>query len=856
MVVIWSFVFTPPVAEISSVAPADGLVLVEQSGMSVTLAGPPMDRGDYATVTFTTSAGGEFVISLDSFDVFTTPDADKEAANVSLARLAVNRPLPTLTASAPDPVKPGGSATAMVTADGFVGPVTFDGAEADGSVTASAPGEVTVTATDGIDPHAPSVTINFVWGELTLTASDPDPVKPGGSSSSMLTVEGQAEGAAVVITSSNDAVTISDDGTMASASGPATATLTATVGDAPPATADVAFVWGELTLTASDPDPVKPGGSSSSMLTVEGQADGATVVITSSNDAVTISDDGTMASASGPATATLTATVGDAPPATADVAFVWGELTLTASDPDPVKPGGSSSSMLTVEGQADGATVVITSSNDAVTISDDGTMASASGPATATLTATVGDAPPATADVAFVWGELTLEGPAEVIIGPDGGSAMLTVTGQADGVDAVITQDADAVDIDGYTISALVAATATLTASVGDVMSNSIEVSFVPSLVTDMTEVTIPRDGSAMATATAHGFPADADVNFVVTAGTDVVSSDDGSMLTLTKSTPGEVTAYATDGTNSTAPLTIAFVPTPPELVSDAADDMAEIPVGGSAKVVITALDFGDGISYTTEVTEGVATVDTKRDGANLELTVSGTGSATVAVTANDGTNTDTIEIKFTAGSLALEAGKSEVMVPVDGTGSTTVTVSGQANDDDVVFTDADGNELGTGSTLTLTRDGAATVTVTATVNGVSSEPITVVFTDGQLALVIDNEEVTVAPGGTGMATASLMNLAEGDEASFTVETTEGVTAEEGDTAVTLSSSGEGSATVTAMVNGLTTGSVSVAFALGDLTVALAEGSEAAKYRASRWQCICVGDGEWSSRRRRGRVCP
>ena len=49
---------------------------------------------------------------------------------------------------------------------------------------------------------------------------------------------------------------------------------------------------------------------------------------------------------------------------------------------------------------------------------------------------------------------------------------------------------------------------------------------------------------------------------------------------------------------------------------------------------------------------------------------------------------------------------------------------------------------------------------------------------------------------------------------------------------------------------------VTIEFALGDLTVALAEGSEAANNRASRWQCICVGDGEWSGRRRRGRVCP
>ena len=171
-------------------------------------------------------------------------------------------------------------------------------------------------------------------------------------------------------------------------------------------------------------------------------------------------------------------------------------------------------------------------------------------------------------------------------------------------------------------------------------------------------------------------------------------------------------------------------------------------------------------------------------------------------------------------------------MVPVGGTGSTMVTASGQADGATVAFRLEEGSE---GATLTdnedgtamLSASGAATAIVTAWVGDVGSNAATVTFTDGTLALVIDNEEVTVAPGGTGMATASLMNLAEGDEASFTVEVTEGVTAEEGEAAVTLSSSGPGSATVTAMVNGLTTGSVSVTFALGDLTVALAEGSSA-----------------------------
>ena len=86
-------------------------------------------------------------------------------------------------------------------------------------------------------------------------------------------------------------------------------------------------------------------------------------------------------------------------------------------------------------------------------------------------------------------------------------------------------------------------------------------------------------------------------LNLLSLPSTDVASSDDGSTLTVTSGTPGDVTVVATDGTDTTAPITVTFVPTPPELVSDAADDTATIPVGGSASVVVTALDFADGVS-------------------------------------------------------------------------------------------------------------------------------------------------------------------------------------------------------------------------------------------------------------------
>ena len=174
--------------------------------------------------------------------------------------------------------------------------------------------------------------------------------------------------------------------------------------------------------------------------------------------------------------------------------------------------------------------------------------------------------------VAFVWGELTLEGPAEVAIGADGGSATLTVTGQADGADVMITSGQRCCDCGWLYGIGGVAASAMLTASVGDVMSNSVEVKFVPSLVRydrgdDSSRWSGDGDGNGL-----WFFRRCQCSLLLLTAGTDAQSSDDGSTLTLTKSTPGDVMAHATDGTIETAKVTISFVPTPPELVSDAAD--------------------------------------------------------------------------------------------------------------------------------------------------------------------------------------------------------------------------------------------------------------------------------------------
>ena len=538
---------------------------------------------------------------------------------------------------------------------------------------------------------------------------------------------------------------------------------------------------------------------------VEHSAEGATVTLT----------------ASGTATATVTATVRSFTTDPVTVEFVQGALTLSsdATEAVTVLPGGSGMVTLTLEGAAEGAEVAFALEEGSEGATLDGATVSASGAATAIVTAWVGDVGSNAVTVAFEQGALTLSADAtEVTIGPDGGSATLTLEGAAEGAEvAFALAEGSAATLDGSTLSASVATTATVTASVGDVMSNAVEVSFVPSMGTEMTEVTIPRDGSATATIMAFGFSEGADITFSITGGAGFEALDDGVSWVVTMSTPGDVTVSATDGTTITAPLKVTFMAMGPELVADVTE--ATVPVGGSATVVVTALDLGDtGIIYSIDES-GTDVVNAVTDGATVTLTA--TGSAVVTVTATAGAaSAAPITITFTAGELTLEASKSEVMVPVGGSGSATVTASGQADDDDVAFAvEGDGvTAESDGATVTLSASGAATATVTASVGEVSSAPITVEFVDGALALVSSADAaVTVLPGGTGTATVTLMNLAEGDEASFTIETTEGVAAEEGDTAVTLTASGAGSATVTAMVNGLTTGSVTVEFEQGAL---------------------------------------
>ena len=805
-----------------------------------------------ATATVTASGSGSATVMVTASDA-----AGRAAEGVTIT---FNEGQLILSDAGPVMVPVGGSGSVMVTVSGQANDddvaFTVEGVESssDGAtVTLTGTGAATATVTAAVGDVTATTTVEFADGPLALEASDEAvSIAPGGMGMATVTLMGLADGETASF-AIDPAEHGSVDGNVVtlSASGDATVTVSAMVGSLTTAEVTVTFALGDLMLALAEgsmaENTVLPGGSASAMFEVSGQADGAEVVLALEDGSDGVTLDGMTVSASGAGTAIVTAWVGDIGSDPVTVTFALGDLTLAlaegSSAENEVLPGGSASAMFEVSGQADGAEVVLALEDGSAGATLDGMTVSASGDATANVTAWVGDIGSNAVTVTFALGDLTLAADMEQAEIPYGSSGMIMVTasGQDPAADVVFSSDNEAVMVteneDGTsaTVSASSAGMAMITAAVGDVMSNSVVVSFVPTLHTEMDVVEVPLDGSpATAVISTVGFPPGATITFNTSSNIDIQSSDDGSTLTVTSSSPGDVMVVANDGTNS-ASATITFVGEGPKLEASAAE--ATIPVGGSVEVVVTALGYADDaeISFQTNVksregTDGVATVDTKRGDASLTLTASGRSGAVVTVTASDGAiTTDPISVTFMAGSLVIEAAKSEVMVPVGGTGSTTVTSSGQANDDDVTFA-VEGEGVmseSDGATVTLTAGGAATATVTASVGEVSSETITVMFVDGTLQLVSSvSEAVMVAPGGTETATVSLMNLAEGDEATFSVDA-EGVEHSIEGVTVTLTATGDGSATVSAAVNGLTTGSVTVEFVQGALTLALAEGSMA-----------------------------
>ena len=689
-----SFILTPQVA--SSVSEAV-TVLPGGSGMAtVTL----MDAVD---AEFAFKVEGEGVESEDDGSTVTLTASGTATATVSATvkvngedfktnevSVAFELGVLTLASDADEAVTvlPGGMGTVTLTASGQAEGADVEFSSDDEGVTVTenedgmsaavtASGTASATVTASVGGAEASVDVAFELGALTL-ASDADEavtVLPGGMGTVTLTASGQAEGADVEFSSDDEGVTVTEneDGMSAAvtASGTASATVTASVGGAE-ASVDVAFELGALTL-ASDADEavtVLPGGMGTVTLTASGQAEGADVEFSSDDEGVTVTEneDGMSAAvtASGTASATVTASVGGAE-ASVDVAFEQSPLTLTADMTEVIIPyAGAGTATLTASGQAEGAEVAFTVDGDGVTHEADGAtiMLTASDPATATVMASVGGVESNAVEVAFV------DAPPEVrtdnteVEVPRGGEAMVEVmsVGFPEGANITYTTIAfpgvTATEEGGIlTITTGATGSVTVTATDGTMTTPvPLTISFVeppPELMASAMDAVIPAGGTATVDITAVGF--DTGVSYTINkqSGTATLTQliIDNKTVQLAASGGGGavVTVSATDGTNSTAPITITFWAMP---TASADADMVMVPSSTipSASATVTASGFPDPskVSFTIKMISGVeGSVTGEEDGAVLTLT--STGAAVVEVTASDGTTTlDPVTVTFT----------------------------------------------------------------------------------------------------------------------------------------------------------------------------------------------------------------
>ncbi len=331
----------------------------------------------------------------------------------------------------------------------------------------------------------------------------------------------------------------------------------------------------------------------------------------------------------------------------------------------------------------------------------------------------------------------------EVTVG-HGETGMATVT-------AMDTQDemveftidpADAGTVDGNTVtlSATGDATVTVSAMSRGVALDPVTVVFTkapPELRTESTEVVFSDFGaSASAMVTAVGFDAGAEINFKITGGAGFATGAGAATWTVTTSNPGDVTMEATDGTATTAPLTISFVNPPPYLTADDADVI--IPAGGEAVVTVTATGLGDGIKYTFTEVSGTASVDAQTDGAMVTLTGSGEGSAEVTLKAMDNSGAETSPLKVIFRAMpTVTTDMAEVKIPqaVVPDGSSMVVAVGFPEGTEVTFdvqvtsgSESNYSKSQDGNVLTLTATGPVSVSVTASGAGVTTAAVEVSF--------------------------------------------------------------------------------------------------------------------------------
>ena len=611
--------------------------------------------------------------------------------------------------------------------------------------------------------------------------------------------------------------------------------------------ANLRVMFTQVSLTKGETTPPQPGSETQTVTATGFAADADIRFSVMPEDApVTFSQDGATATltatGAGTVNVTVTASVGDLStslPLTFEIPPPV--LTYTKPNPDKIPRGGSSMVTVTAMGFAADADIRfnVMPEGAPVTKSEDGATATltATDATTVTVTATDGTTTSDPVSIEFQRAPYLMASDTLALVYEDS-STTVTVTAMhfpavmfvpsiknSEG-EVTITQEGNV-----YTLTSNGQATVMVTATdaTNPDISDTIEITFrnAPKLMADANMVLVHRDSSvntAMATVTATGFPADAEIEFNVMPEGAVTKSEDGATATLTAMDATTVTVTATDGEVTTSPVSIEFQ-LDPYLEVDKVSPVV-IPPGDSAVVKVTALDYPDGAEIDFEVVDAdvrnTANVKQADAGNVLTLTVSGSGSARVIAIATDGTKTKTATIQFIQPPELTVSGTlsdSLITIPlVDGEAGSVeglVTASHFPADAALKFSaeiqTEDAAEVDTtssGADLTLIASGSGSATVMVSVSSgkyehLIADPITLQFIHPRL--VADEDSLIILPDSTAVATITAKDFPAEDEVKFDLrkEADESVTVEQAisDRKVVLTARGSGSATVTVMAS-------------------------------------------------------
>ena len=274
-------------------------------------------------------------------------------------------------------------------------------------------------------------------------------------------------------------------------------------------------------------------------------------------------------------------------------------------------------------------------------------------------------------------------------------------------------------------------------------MMSTINFNVAPKLVADATLVSVPEGGTATATVTAMNFAADATITFAVDPADAVTSSPDGAVLTLTASGPATVTVTASDGTTTTAPVTIEFAEIKLPALDAVADNMMDdgavsASVGANEEIAIEV--------FAGDVEGGLG-------GASIMFAVDPAGAATIT----GFTPADGFEQLGISGNLVDIGAEQAVMLAVGGYVGTLTLMTGA---EVVPFT------VSVESFRAVLASGEETMLMI---------PAPVLYNHSPDLEVSPGLYVTIPRGDVATVTVTPVRFPEGATITYTVELLEGV---------------------------------------------------------------------------------